>query len=54
MPANVLLLAIWTSVLFPLKFSAYIFVALVVKYFYINNYEGSVHCNWLGCSGVPA
>ena len=33
MPANVLLLAIWTSVLLPLKFSAYILVALVIKYF---------------------
>ena len=33
MPANVLLLAIWTSVLLPLKFSAYILVASVIKYF---------------------
>lgn len=31
MPANVLLLA--TSALFPLKFHAYILVALVIKYF---------------------
>ena len=29
LPANVLLLKIWTSVLFPLKFSAYI---LVISY----------------------
>ena len=37
MPANVLLLAIWTFALFPLKFHAYILVALIIKYFYINN-----------------
>ena len=34
MPANVLLLAIWTSVLSPFKFSADILVALVIKYFF--------------------
>ena len=33
MPADVLLLAIWTSFLFPPKFSAYILVDLVIKYF---------------------
>ena len=33
MPANVLLLAVWTSVFFTLEFSAYILIVLVIKYF---------------------
>ena len=38
MPANVLLLAIWSPALSPLKFYAHILVVLVIKhFFYINN-----------------
>ena len=37
MPADVLLQAILTSVLFPFDFSSYISVALVIKFFFFND-----------------
>ena len=38
MPADVLLQAILTSVLFPFDFSSYISVALVIKFFFLTIY----------------
>ena len=54
MPVDVLLL-----VLFPFDFLVYISVALVILFFFSDCFvlffnQRGIHCNWLGCSGLPA